>query len=81
MVIQVGFRAWATYTMNNNLGEHSAYSYTYKNLPNDDFDFQYMDVKELSTTRVSLSSPDKLLLILLVIITISQRYLDLLITF
>ena len=30
LVIQVGFRAWATYTMNTNLGEHSANFYIYQ---------------------------------------------------
>ena len=44
MVIQVGFRAWATYTMNNNLGEHSAYFYIYQIM------ILILDVKELQGT-------------------------------
>ena len=56
--IHVELGAWASYIMNNNLGEHSAVfdsSTHIKDLLDDDFDCQYLDVNELQELAVNNS--------------------------
>ena len=58
MDIHVELGAWASYIMNNNLGEHSAVfdsSTHIKDLLDDDFDCQYLDVNELQELAVNNS--------------------------
>ena len=58
MDIHVELGAWASYIMNNNLGEHSAIfdsSTHIKDLLDDDFDCQYLDVNELQELAVNNS--------------------------